>query len=99
MSSQPEESFGVLLRHFRERAGLTQETLAEKAGLTPNAISALECGRRRHPYPYTVQALATALCLPTDQHDRLGRGELARTNGRTGLRSDRTRRVVRTRAM
>jgi predicted ATPase/DNA-binding XRE family transcriptional regulator len=60
-------SFGVLLRRARERAGLTQEVLAERAGLTPNAISALERSERRHPYPATVSALSTALELSEDQ--------------------------------
>ena len=34
--------FGNQLRHFREAAGLTQEALAERAALTPNAVGALE---------------------------------------------------------
>ena len=58
-----ESSFGVQLRHARERAGLTQEELAERAGLSANAISALERGERKHPYPATVRALAAALGL------------------------------------
>ncbi len=56
-------SFGDLLRRFREQAGLTQEQLAEKAGLTAKAIGALERRERRRPYPHTVLALATALGL------------------------------------
>lgn len=56
-------SFAERLRHLRERAGLSQEELAERAGLTPNAISALERGARRHPYPNTVRALADVLGL------------------------------------
>ncbi|HYI57083.1 MAG TPA: helix-turn-helix domain-containing protein, partial [Microlunatus sp.] len=57
------EPFMALLRTFRERAGLTQEELAERAGLTPHAISALERGARTRPYPHTVRALAGALGL------------------------------------
>ena len=71
MHTQPSASFGVLLRHYRQRAALTQEALAEQAGLTPNAISALERGERRHPYPTTVHALATALQLEAQQRDLL----------------------------
>jgi transcriptional regulator with XRE-family HTH domain len=56
-----EESFGARLRQFREAAGLTQEELAERARLSTNAISALERGQRRRPYPHTVRALADAL--------------------------------------
>src|SRR5919202_330849 len=58
-----QESFGEQLRRYRERAALTQEELAERAGLTAMAISALERGERRRPYPNTVRALADALDL------------------------------------
>jgi LuxR family maltose regulon positive regulatory protein len=63
--------FGANLRRLRESAGLTQEGLAEKAGLTANAISALERGDRRFPYPATVQALARALGLTGDELQQL----------------------------
>ena len=53
--------FGTRLRRARESAGLTQESLAERAGLTPNSVGALERGEHRHPYPATVRALAEAL--------------------------------------
>ena len=55
--------FGARLRRLREAAGLTQEQLASKAGLTPKAISVLERGERKRPYPHTVRALADALGL------------------------------------
>ncbi len=55
--------FGARLRSFRQAAGLTQEELASKAGLTSKAISVLERGERRRPYPHTVRALADALGL------------------------------------
>lgn len=58
-----EESFGERLRRHRERAALTQEELAERAGITAMAVSALERGERRRPYPNTVRALADALGL------------------------------------
>jgi predicted ATPase/class 3 adenylate cyclase len=64
MREAPQHAFGALLRQYREAAGLTQEQLAERAGLTVNGVSQLERGERRRPYPHTVQALATALGLP-----------------------------------
>jgi predicted ATPase/DNA-binding XRE family transcriptional regulator len=64
-------SFGVQLRRARSVAGLTQEELAERAGLTPNAISALERGEHRHPYPATVRALAAALELTAEERAAL----------------------------
>ncbi len=48
-------------------AGLSQEELAEKAGLSADAIAALERGRRRAPRPLTVRMLATALDLDDEQ--------------------------------
>jgi predicted ATPase/DNA-binding CsgD family transcriptional regulator/transcriptional regulator with XRE-family HTH domain len=55
--------FGERLRALREAAGLTQEELAERAGLTAGGEGALERGDRRRPYSHTVRALATALGL------------------------------------
>ena len=71
MSTEQEPSFGVRLRRLREAAGLTQEELAERAGLTPNAIGVLERGERRRPYPHTVRALADALDLSGDERAAL----------------------------
>jgi predicted ATPase/DNA-binding XRE family transcriptional regulator len=49
---------------------MTQEELAERAGLTAKAVGALERGDRRHPYPHTVRALSRALGLsPADAAD------------------------------
>jgi predicted ATPase/DNA-binding XRE family transcriptional regulator len=44
-------------------ARLTQEALAERAGLSAKAVSALESGVRRSPYRATVERLADALGL------------------------------------
>ncbi|MGY1620236.1 ATP-binding protein [Geodermatophilus sp. SYSU D00691] len=63
--------FAEQLRRFRERAALTQEELAERAGVTAKAISALERGERRRPYPHTVRALADALGLDDADRDTL----------------------------
>src|SRR5437763_10806412 len=60
-------AFGALLRRYRERAGRSQEELAEDAGLTSKAISALERGERRRPYPATVRRLAEALGLAAEE--------------------------------
>ena len=56
-------TFGATLRELRDSAGLTQEELASRAGLTAKAVSALERGERKRPYPHTVRALADALGL------------------------------------
>jgi predicted ATPase/DNA-binding CsgD family transcriptional regulator/transcriptional regulator with XRE-family HTH domain len=57
------ETFGDLLREHRLAVGLTQEALAERAGLSRRGISDLERGARTHPYRETITMLAAALGL------------------------------------
>ncbi len=63
-------SFGDALRQYRVAAGLTQEELAERTGLSPDAISLLERGERQRPQKFTVQRLAQALALPAAERER-----------------------------
>ena len=60
-------SFGDILRQHRVAAGLTQEDLAEQAGLSLRGISDLERGVRRAPHRGTVLRLAAALRLGTEE--------------------------------
>src|SRR3712207_781127 len=62
-----ESSLATQPRRLREAAGLTQEELAFRAGLTPNAVSNLERGKTRRPYPHTVRSLADALRLSEEE--------------------------------
>jgi transcriptional regulator with XRE-family HTH domain len=55
--------FGRRLRAARRSSGLSQQELAERSGLSVRAISKLECGRTRWPYPDSVGRLADALGL------------------------------------
>ena len=55
--------FAAQLRLLRLRAGLTQEALAEKAGVSVATVGAIEEGQRRRPYPHTLRALADSLEL------------------------------------
>jgi predicted ATPase/DNA-binding XRE family transcriptional regulator len=55
--------FGDELRRLRKHFGLSQEALAHRAGLTPEAVSLLERGRRE-PRMSTLQLLAQAMRLP-----------------------------------
>ncbi|MBV9911112.1 MAG: helix-turn-helix transcriptional regulator, partial [Sinobacteraceae bacterium] len=54
--------FGALLRQHRLGAGLTQEALAERAGLSEHGIQKLESGAT-HPYRDTAERLIQALNL------------------------------------
>jgi predicted ATPase/DNA-binding XRE family transcriptional regulator len=64
-------SFGSVLRRLRQDAGLTQQELAERADLTPHAVSSLERGTRTRPYPHTVRSLADALGATEDERAEL----------------------------
>src|SRR5215471_266104 len=61
--------FAALLRRLRREAGLTQEELAGRSGLSVEAISALERGFRRHPHRATLVLLADALGLAGAERD------------------------------
>jgi len=63
--------FGARLRRLREAAGLTQEELAVRAKLSPNAVGALERGLRKRPYPHTIRSLADALSLSESERTAL----------------------------
>jgi predicted ATPase/DNA-binding XRE family transcriptional regulator len=65
------DDFAAQLRRLRLAASLTQEELAERAGLSSNAIGALERGERRRPYPHTVRAIADALAPGADERAAL----------------------------
>jgi transcriptional regulator with XRE-family HTH domain len=72
MSSRT-SSFGELLRKMRTEAALSQEALAERAGVSPRGISDLERGIRRTPHLSTVSMLADALDLgPEDRQAHRG---------------------------
>ena len=64
-------SFAMLLRRHRLRAALSQEALAERAGLSAAAIGALEQEQRRRPHLQTVSGLADALQLAPDERATL----------------------------
>src|SRR5215472_9355567 len=64
-----EGTFGIRLRDYRLAANLTQEELAERAGLSVEAVGALERGDRRSPRPSTIESLSRALKLDARQRD------------------------------
>src|SRR5919109_5663669 len=71
MATVQPSAFGELLKRYRVAAGLSQEALAERAGLSARAISDLERGARRVPRHETVDQLATALALLPAARTRL----------------------------
>ena len=63
VAEQPGLSFAVLLRQLRTKALLTQEELAEAAGVSPRSVSDLERGINRTARKDTAVLLADALDL------------------------------------
>jgi transcriptional regulator with XRE-family HTH domain len=61
--AEPPVTFAAFLRKLRTNARLTQEELAEAAGLSPRSISDLERGIATTPRKDTVHLLADALRL------------------------------------
>ncbi|HEY8283074.1 MAG TPA: tetratricopeptide repeat protein [Chloroflexota bacterium] len=71
MSSEQPLTFGALLKRYRVAAGLSQEALAERAGLTAQGIGAQERGLRQTPHRDTVRMLAEALGLSPEERRAL----------------------------
>ncbi len=58
------QRFGALLRHYRDKQGVSQIQLANEIGKTPSNISRWESAKRSPPDRETVVALGEALDLP-----------------------------------
>lgn len=56
--------FGEYLKLLRERAGLSQETLAEESEISSAYVSQLETGRRNPPTPDVLRRMAAPLGVP-----------------------------------
>jgi transcriptional regulator with XRE-family HTH domain len=73
MEDVMDEHVGQVIRRRRGEMGLTQEQLAENAGIAPTSIVRLENGEIERPRAATLTKVAGALGLPS--------GELARFVG------------------
>ena len=71
MGAERNDTFGGMLRRLRQAAGLTQEELAIRAGMTAKGVSALERGERKRPFPHTLRSLSDALGLTEEQRAAL----------------------------
>ncbi|HZS86511.1 MAG TPA: AAA family ATPase [Chloroflexota bacterium] len=78
METHHSQSLGDLLRRYRMAGGLTQEELAERAGLSARGISDLERGVKVRPRKDTIALLAAALGLAPEERARF---EVARQRG------------------
>jgi DNA-binding SARP family transcriptional activator/tetratricopeptide (TPR) repeat protein/DNA-binding XRE family transcriptional regulator len=78
------QQFGVALRRRRVMAGLTQQKLAARSGLSVRAIRNLELGRSARPDQRSVRLLAEALSLTGAQRSELSDLVSGRADG-TGI--------------
>src|SRR5215203_2268372 len=69
--SRTTTTFADALRQLRTAAALSQEDLAERAGLSLRGVSDLERGLRRAPHLSTVRMLANALQLSSADRQAL----------------------------
>jgi transcriptional regulator with XRE-family HTH domain len=84
MSEQERSNFGSKLRQLREAVGLTQEALAQAAGMHKFGIAKLERGERE-PSWATVKTLAKVLgvnCLAFESEGKETGEETPRPRGR-----------------
>ena len=65
--SEPAARFGAMVHTYRREAGLTQQELAAKAGLSVAALRDIEQSRRCRPRPRSLSALTHALGLDPEQ--------------------------------
>ena len=85
MGAEGTGSFGTLLRRHRIAAGLTQQALADRAGLSVRGIADLERGARRYPAFHTLRCLAAALELsPADRVALVAAGQRRSGEGGSG---------------
>jgi len=60
-------TIGEKIKHWRQKKGLTQNQLAEKAGLTIATIGRIEAGIRQGTNITTLQRIAEALGISLDK--------------------------------
>jgi transcriptional regulator with XRE-family HTH domain len=60
----PEWTGWELVRGYRERAGLTQDQLTDRTGLSHNYYTAIERGQQTNPSVRVVLAISKGLALP-----------------------------------
>ena len=62
-AQSPNGGLDVTVRRYRRRLGLTQEELADRAGVGLRTVRDIELGRTCRPRPSTVRRLAAAFGL------------------------------------
>jgi transcriptional regulator with XRE-family HTH domain len=80
------KGFGEGVRLRRLRIGMTQEELAERAGVSVRGLRKLEAGETGQPRPRTVRAIAAALGVGPAEWDAFRMGAHPGSHGRAPFR-------------
>jgi transcriptional regulator with XRE-family HTH domain len=67
MTSLDEKKLGTRLQVMRQRAGLTQQALCQKAGLSYSTLAKIERGAIKTPSVFTIQNIAATLGITLDE--------------------------------
>ena len=62
-----EKGLGLRLQEARKKAGLTQQELCQKSGLSYSTLAKIERGAIKSPSIFTIQQIAAVLGVPIDQ--------------------------------
>ena len=73
------DSFGKLVREYREQMGMSQEDVAQQWGYTREYVSLIERGKRKLDQLEQVSRLADILQIPHERLDAIGKGIPTRT--------------------
>ena len=64
-------NFGSRVAELRDRLGMKQRTLAQRAGLTPSHLNKIEKGARNPPAVETVLAIVGQVCRKWEEAEEL----------------------------
>ena len=67
LDTQASGALSARIARTRQMRGLSQQSLAERAGVSIGTVRAIETGKTRDPGVFTVRTIAFALGLTLDQ--------------------------------
>ena len=86
MSHMDEKQLGRRLQLARQTAGMTQQALCQKAGLSYSTLAKIERGAIKTPSVFTIQSIAAALGTTLDELVGVPAAPHARSRSRSGVR-------------
>ena len=81
-----EKGLGRRLQAVRIQAGLTQQALCQKAGLSYSTLTKIERGAIKAPSIFTIRSIASALGIGLDELMSAGVGATQKHRSKSGVR-------------